>query len=167
MTQSQVDFAALVVSIIALVVAVAAAAFTGWQAVTAHLVRNRPTKARWLFEYPAAGQGYLPQPWKLHNTGGSIASDITVRLIYPARDGHEAAHTDFKISAPIDSGEARPVPGTETRSDPRLQLHQLGSSYHPVAANTVAGAWYPLDEFAQVSWRDYRGREKKARVRLR
>lgn len=167
MTQSQADFAALVVSIIALVVAVVAAGFTGWQAITAHLVRNRPTKARWMFEYPAAGQSYIPQPWTLHNTGGSIASDITVRLIYPARDGHVATHTDFKINAPIDHGQSRPVPGTETRGDPRLQIHQVGSSYQPVAANTVAGAWYPIDVFARVSWRDYRGRERNAHVRLR
>ena len=168
MTQQGANSTALIFSIIALIVAVLAAGFTGWQAVTAHLVRNRPTKARWMFEYPPTGSLSGPKPWMLHNTGGSIASDVSVRIVYPARPGYEeATHTDFTIDAPIDHGQARAVPGTEARGDPRLQLHQVGSSYQVVAANAVAGAWYPIDRFARVSWRDYRGKEKKARVRLR
>lgn len=167
MTQPDVDSTALIVSIIALVVAVIAAGFAGWQAVTAHLARTRPTKAHWIFEYPPASQGYVPQPWRLHNTGGSMASDVIVRITYPARAGHEAINTDFTIGAPIRPDEAQPIPGTESRGDPRLQLRQNGTSYQPVAANTVAGAWYPTHRLARVSWRDYRGRSRSADVRLR
>lgn len=167
MTQGVADSSALIVSIIALIVAVVAAGFTGWQAMTAHLARTRPTQARWTFEYPP--QTYVAQPWRLHNTGGSIAADVTIRLTYPEHDGREEFTTDFSVPAPIKPGESAPIPGSESRGDPRQQFYKVPgtSTYQFAAANTVEGAVYPMAETARVSWRDYRGRTRTSRVRLR
>lgn len=169
MTQPQADSTALIVSIIALGVAVIAAGFTGWQAVTEHLARTRSPKARWTFEYPPERQGYIPQPWRLHNTGGSIAADVVVQVRYPERESYEAFITDFAITAPIKPGEWQPVPGTESRGNPREQMYREPESgtYKAVAAGTVEGAYFPMASKARVSWRDYRGRSRSADVPLR
>ena len=164
MTQQGADSTALIVSIIALVVAVIAAGFTGWQAVTEHLARTRSPKARWAFEYPPSDRA---RTWRLHNTGGSIASSIVVRVRYPAREEREAVEQDFDISTPIRPGESAPIPGTDMIADPRLQLRHVGGSYIPVEPGKYEDAWYPQSDIAQVTWRDYRGRSHSEDVRLR
>lgn len=166
MTQHGADSTALIVSIIALVVAVIAAGFTGWQAVTEHLARTRSPKARWAFEYPSGiGSGGL---WKLHNTGGSIATAVKVRVTYSGPSREDKSY-DFKVDTPIRPGGSQPVPGTENRIDPRKQVHKIEGKdeWKAVDAGTVKDAYYPTSRLAHVTWTDYRGHARSADVPLR
>ncbi|MFJ3395372.1 hypothetical protein [Leifsonia aquatica] len=159
--QPPADPTAITLSVVALIVAIGALAVSIWQAIIAHLNRTRPTRARWTVEYEPG------QPWVLRNTGGSIGSAITVHVDYPARAGRPAAFAEFEISTPIASGKAQPIPGSEAALDPRLQLRQVGELYVPVVAGTTDDAWYPQARVARVTWRDFRGKVRRGKLRLR
>lgn len=159
--------AALTVAVIALVVSVLAAGFAGWQAITAHLARTRQPPAKWSVSYP--GERHA---WLLHNTGGSIASDISVRVRYPiARSrGFPNSERTFRIGEPIGPGGSASVPGS-SRYDPRqlsIEHPDMPGRYEdfPDGAPADAGV-YLVDEHAVVTWTDYRDVTRSARVRLR
>jgi hypothetical protein len=155
------------VAILALVVAVIAAGFTGWQAVTAHIARTRPTAARWTASYPAADSLGISQDWQLHNAGGSIAFNLTVSIHYPEHDGRPASDTEFTIDGDMRAGQARAVPGSALLGDPRIPLQSKGGASGTPVPKCTAGSWFLMNRQAHVSWRDYRGRYRDAAVRLR
>lgn len=155
----------VLVSWAALVVAIAAAGFTAWQAVTAHLQRTRPRPASWAMEIVKKG---ARTTWMLHNTGGSTATDV--RLSVTARKSSVAAPSRRTVRGGVCSpGEAIPFPPIGV-ADPRRLMIDIGAA--PYESQTYADhnetdAYFPVDEFAEVSWRDRKDKRRKARVRLR
>lgn len=158
------DSAALVVSIIALAVAVIAAGFTGWQAITAHLVRTRPSPAKWMIEFPSNGR------WNLHNVGGSIATDVTIRLGFLTTKVGKPWR-QFEVGQAVAPGASVPVPDTDRVPDPRVKMYpnpDRPNTRLPVKdGDSRADAEYVTDHFVTIHWRDYQGRTKRGRVPVR
>lgn len=106
-------------------------------------------------------------PTQHHNTGGSIASTVVVRISHPARGDREAFERSFEVPKPIRPDSSELIPGTENQLDPRMQVHMVGEKYMPVEAGEDPDAWYAQAAVARVTWRDYRGKTRRGRLRLR
>lgn len=160
------ESSALVISIVALIVAVVAAAFAGWQAVTAHLARTTSRPAAWTI----ARVGTV---WRLYNVGGSIASGVRVSAsnLLSRELGSDASRTAI-VLAPIPAGadavltwQPRTLPDPTVRFRPP-DADDQGWSPLP-AGHTAEGSRFMVSDKATVEWRDDRGKSRRARVRLR
>lgn len=161
------DAAALPIAIIALIVSVLAAGFTGWEAVTAHLARTGQPPAAWAVSYNESGK------WVLHNVGGSVATSVTLGLDHPlAREsGNEDSYRVANIDQPIAAGGSVIVPWRRRTVDPRKRFfpsEDAARRWRPLDAHDDASeARYATDSEALVTWRDYKGRERSGKVKLR
>lgn len=163
---------ALIVAIGAGAVSIIAAGFTGWQAWTAHLERTRPRPAAWSFEYPTESDVYL-SPWKIHNTGGSAASDVSVEIKMAVDVPEKAQRPVFRATAVIHPGTSAVLVGSEGRVDPRVdwvfnpKLDGTAQYTRADASNAPEAPPLKLIEGrAIVRWRDWSGRERAQHVAL-
>lgn len=161
------DAAALPIAIMALIISVVAAVFTGWEAVTAHLARTRKQPAAWVISFTEDDK------WVLHNVGGSVATNIRIRAALPdPRDrGGAMRYRDARIDEPIPAGgevvvrwETRP-PDPRSRWVPREDDTTKWTPLPP--GEDAPNARYLVDQKALVEWRDYRGQDQSAKVKLR
>lgn len=162
------EAAAVTVAVIALVVSVLAAGFTGWEAVNAHLARTRLRLAAWAVSYRAHDGS-----WLLHNIGGSVASHVKLRITMTlARERQSPEpYRAAVIDEPVNPGGEALVRWQNRMSDPRklfLPPTDGSSSWHALKNDDDAtSARYMIDEQALVTWRDYRGRNRSGFVALR
>jgi hypothetical protein len=157
---------ALIVAVIALVVSVAAALFTGWQAVTAHLTRTTPRRASFVLVEPRRPH----EAWSLLNSGGSIATRVVVTFSYPLAKTVAGRVHVHQAAGPIAPGTSSPLKETEGRAFVRRPYRQMADGsgmYEPIpAGGETRNAKYPLARHASVSWDDHKGRPRKGRMRL-
>lgn len=106
--------------------------------------------------------------WMLHNTGGSTATDVRLSVTVRPSAGADPISKTVRssICAP---GQAIPFPPVGV-ADPRRLMVDVGDT--PYRSQTYADrnesdAYFPVNEFAEVSWRDRKDKRRKARVRLR
>ena len=154
----------LVVSVVAIVVALLAAGFTGWQAITAHLARTSPGKATFVISKEHEGS-----TWRLHNTGGSVATDVEVTVTHLLVRDPEQRTSTFSTREPVHPGTSVPLPGTSNKSLSRDRWRPKTDNpdlYEHVPKGEPGGE-YMVGEYATVTWYDYRGRQQKGRTRLR
>jgi len=161
------DAAALPIAIIALVVSVLAAGFTGWEAITAHLSRTTQRPAAWVISF---GKG---DSWVLHNVGGSVATSVTFRVdLSLSRElGNPEPYRVAVIDEPIAPGGSVVIRWEKRPADPRKQFVSNGDNtrlWRPLDFHDDASkARYMTDPDALATWRDYKGRERSAKVKLR
>lgn len=159
--------AALIIAVIALGVAVVAAVFSGWQAVTAHLARTSPGRARWKLEYPERAPGQVTGPWVLHNIGGSAATDVTITVV---RSLAREQLTDLRlhVDGVIHASSSTKMRETETKFDPRtvyLPKADESGKWISTPADTP-GARHMVDQVAMIEWKNYKGKGKRDRLLL-
>lgn len=170
-TANTIATSALIVAVIAAAFSLAAAIFTGWQAVTAHLARTRLPPAIWIFLPADNGEARL-----LRNDGGSPAHDVRVFVWgHPlSKRGRREAAAHFKtkkdhapkllgepvtgarIKGTMAIGEAAPLEGV----GPRREM------FAPKQANRGSGVDI-LYTPALVLWTDYRGKKQAQWVETR
>lgn len=155
---------ALGVAMFAAIVSLAAAGFSAWQAITAHLARTRLPPAVWAFEAPT-----LKQRRRILNVGGSPAANVMVLVWYEAFDrrtqraivrdykqlrGRRARpHTPFasaKAIGPVPPGGSAELAGF----GPRAELFGRFDGSPERSILSVLGA--PV----LVIWDDYRGQHQ-------
>lgn len=154
---------AVVVAIIALVVSVAAAGFTGWQAFIAHLERTKPRPASFTLTEPRRSYEGLV----VTNTGGSIATSIrvTIPFVYPEGRKPLIGSSDGALAP----GASAHLKGTEEKALPRgrwVPTPDKAGTLSPATAETGEG-FFVVGKYASVEWRDYRGRKRAGRIGLR
>lgn len=152
---------ALWIAGVAAVISLIAAIFTGWQAVTSHLARTSPGKARWVLKYPKEHE----PPWILANVGGSVATDIRLTVRNPLAKRSEQTFT----AGVIWPTGAAALEGSEWAGDPRdaLVADPSNPNRATIAKITDRHAYYPYAQDATIEWRDHRGRRQSERLPLR
>jgi hypothetical protein len=106
--------------------------------------------------------------WMLHNTGGSTATDV--RLSVTARRSADTDPVRKTVRGRMcNPGEAIPFPPIGV-ADPRRLMVDVGEAPYGMqiyADRHESDGYFPVDEFAEVSWRDRKDKRRTARVRLR
>lgn len=159
----------------AIAVALAAAGFAAWQAVTAHLARVRPLRADWVYEFRGR-PAHRPQEsgWFLRNVGGSTATDVrlTVRLVRPTKTG--LVERTWEAEGPIPAGGAIRMTGSAGHSaagqwyvpkpgEPNLmEAAELDHAGKPIG-EAARRLW---QQWATVAWTDDRGKRRERQVAL-
>jgi len=149
----------VVLSIAALAVSVAAAGFTAWQAVTAHLERTRPKPAVLTLLKDGVD-------WMIENGGGSTASRVTLTFTYEYQErrgetvtagvhGDVPAGQRRKVDDSSDRGGRFIVEGTMVREGSKGRRPKPGERGHRILAERV-----------RVDWTDYRGKRRVSTVLL-
>lgn len=166
MTQVSTDQTALLLSGIALAIAILSAAFTGWEAITAHLARTQPRKAHWAIDYTEVDR-MAANAWRILNAGGSLGTDVKLQvthLRFGERDEKKGHFTAVGVVQP--NGRAALV-GSERHGDPRkMILRNDDGKYEEVPAGTD-GAQYLMGQGARITWRDHRGKNRVAKIPIR
>jgi hypothetical protein len=152
------DAIALGLSISAFVVSLGAAAFTGWQAITAHLERTRPK--------PAALSLVDASPyWEVENSGGSLATGVRLTFTYEL-DPRRGETAEARVRGDIPAGQRRRVDdSTEDgkhfivtgtfvkRANGSLRRANSGEIGDRILARQV-----------RISWIDYQGKTRKSTI---
>lgn len=165
---------ALIVSVIAVAIALASAAFTGWQAFEVRRARVDPLRASWTFaSREGTGWRQHQRGWSLKNTGGTSATDVMLRVVYT---GHERPTRERTFSA-----EGPIAPGAEVRLAETENQPETGRWFVPREDGTThwdpapvgpdgrpesAAARRVVEQWAEVSWTDVDGKSRRARVAL-
>ncbi|WP_181439785.1 hypothetical protein [Curtobacterium sp. MCBD17_028] len=152
------DAAALAIA--ALIVSILAALFTGWQAWTAHLERTRPRPASFTLLEP---QGRVFR-WHLRNTGGSFASHIEMTIRLPQAKDKAMRTRTYKALGAAAPGEVAELDETHAMGFALGRYQRDGDGKWQRA--TGSGGKLLVAKRAHVRWRDYKGRQRKGRVRL-
>jgi hypothetical protein len=163
---------ALWISGVAGVIALVAAAFTGWQAWTAHLTRVEPQRASWVFEITGDTPGRLDAGWYLRNDGGSTATDVRLELTLAASVGTSPSVRTRTAEKPIPAGERARLANTSSRQVPDSwwEPSDQAGIWVPAKRNehgqllspsTAARLW---DQWATVKWTDDRGKARSKRI---
>ena len=154
--------AALIVSVIAILVAAAAAAFTFWQAFVAQRIRTYTIAARWRLEYRIRYSA--PDWWYVHNDGGSAATDVRL-TVHPLADRPEIV---FSASGAVHAGQAARLLDTQYRGDPGLWWRPTSDDPKKFELGTAgdAGAKRFLRQWASISWTDESGRARHKKIPL-
>lgn len=152
------DALALGLSISAFAVSLGAAAFTGWQAITAHLERTRPK--------PAALSLVEASPyWEVENSGGSLATGVCLTFTYEL-DPRRGEKAEARVRGDIPAGQRRRVDdstddgkhfivtGTFVRSESgSLRRASPGEAGERILAKRV-----------KVAWIDYQGKARSSTI---
>jgi hypothetical protein len=155
---------ALVVSLIALAVSVGALAFTGWQAVTAHLARTTPLPARFTLIHPQQFHEVV----QVHNSGGSAASELRITIVRPRARADLRTHR-VHVRGVIGAGST--VPALE-RKDGNPFVVDLFVPHPDEPAKWIKAtepspdAEHLVEKWAKVEWVDWRGKHKRGRIAL-
>jgi len=158
----QADPTAIVLSVVALIVSVAALGFTGWQAVTAHLARTRPAPASFVYE-SSGPVGRTSQNDRLHNIGGSAASNVVLTITSPQASASNRT-SQVQISGVIGPGQAVQTGGKLAVG---LYVRTPGTPNHfEDAPKGAPDAIRLVEQWAKVEWTDSRGKARKGRVAL-
>jgi hypothetical protein len=167
MTQGDINETALLLSGIALVIAILSAAFTGWEAITAHLARTQPRKAHWAIDYAELDQMAGVSSWYLVNTGGSLGTDVKLEVTFLKIDAMGEEVVWFPVVGVVQPNERAVLADTQKRVDPRMMILKREDNRFAVVSAGTEGAWYSVEQWARVTWRGYRGRNRSAKIPLR
>ncbi|MBO9057507.1 hypothetical protein JYQ29_10980 [Curtobacterium flaccumfaciens pv. flaccumfaciens] len=152
------DVLAIALSIAALVVAIGSAAFTGWQAHTAHLERTQPRPA-------SVGLVQEGPQWWAHNDGSSMASQVSLTFTYELakRRGEKVT---ANVRGDIPPGKRRQV--VNENKDGRGFI--IAGEFKPDEDGKLRrvengqGGVRILDKRVLVEWTDYRGHRQSSIV---
>lgn len=162
--QDAPDPTAIVLSTIAIGISLLALGFSGWQAITAHLARTTPLRASFALIHP---QNHF-DPVILHNTGGSAASEVEIVLRRPLARA-ELREVVVRVAGVVGAGQSVPINSTKERNPFVVGLFvpspDTPGHYVP-APDGTPGAIRMLEEWAKVTWTDWRGKRRKGRIRL-
>ncbi|MCC2030905.1 hypothetical protein KEC57_01760 [Microbacterium sp. BWT-G7] len=110
--------------------------------------------------------------WSLHNVGGSIATDVTLRLGFPIKKVGNP-WKDFSIGQAVGPGQSVVIPNTDRLADPRVKMYPKQTPETPNGWATLKpgeerdDAIYVNDQYVTIHWRDHKGRERRGRIPVR
>jgi hypothetical protein len=156
----------------AVAVALLAAGFTFWQAVTEHLSRVRPLRADWVFTAEDSHRTPLSNGWFLENVGGTTATNVSLTVDHLMRLASGERVVSANAESPIAPGRTVRLAGTGNRPSPVrwwLPNDDRPGSYKTASLDEAgrpenSEAVRLFGQWATVSWTDDSGKPRSKRV---